>query len=367
MKKNIGKSIVLAIMIMLLAGCVKFNANMDIKKDKSMDFSIIYAVNTTYLGEDAINLSEEDKKELEESGYKVSDYSEDSLKGYKLVRNIKNIDTVSSTENKNFSLSGILEEEKDDKLFKVKKGFIKNTYTANFDFSASDSGMDTSSMEDAEESDDDEGFSLDDEMEITTDDETGLTTEEESDDTSIFGEDTTEDSDDMDYEQLAQTLQESMDLSFNVTLPYPALSNNATKTSDDNKSLSWSLASDKTETLEFQFELYNMTNIYLAVGAGVGFLVILIVIIVVCSKKKKKNVQPMTAPAQPTSPIPEMNMNMPQQPQPSPITPVANNGTMTPSMEQSPVTTPVQPTPVPPTTVPTDPVQNSSNIPTNLG
>lgn len=367
MKKNIGKSIVLAIMIMLLAGCVKFNANMDIKKDKSMDFSIIYAVNTTYLGEDAINLSEEDKKELEESGYKVSDYSEDSLKGYKLVRNIKNIDTVSSTENKNFSLSGILEEEKDDKLFKVKKGFIKNTYTANFDFSASDSGMDTSAMEDAEEESDDEGFSLDDEMEITTDDETGLTTEEESDDTSIFGEDTTEDSDDMDYEQLAQTLQESMDLSFNVTLPYPALSNNATKASDDNKSLSWSLASDKTETLEFQFELYNMTNIYLAVGAGVGFLVILIVIIVVCSKKKKKNVQPMTAPEQPTSPIPEMNMNMPQQPQPSPITPVANNGTMTPSMEQSPVTTPVQPTPVPPTTVPTDPVQNSSNIPTNLG
>ena len=128
MKRNVLKSFILGLMIVSLTGCVKFNANMDIKKDKSMDFSIIYAVDTTYFGDDMELLDDANKKQLEESGFNVSDYSEDKMKGFKLVRNIKNIDTVSSTSEEEYSLSGVLEEDSDDKMFKVKKGFLKNTW-----------------------------------------------------------------------------------------------------------------------------------------------------------------------------------------------------------------------------------------------
>lgn len=81
------------------------------------------------------------------------------------------------------------------------------------------------------------------------------------------------------------SLTSNLDLSFNVNLPYSAKSNNATNTSDNNKKLSWNLSSTEISTIEFTFELYNMTNVYI----GIGLLVILIAAIVVLIVSKKKN------------------------------------------------------------------------------
>ena len=275
MKRNVLKSFILGLMIVSLTGCVKFNANMDIKKDKSMDFSIIYAVDTTYFGDDMELLDDANKKQLEESGFNVSDYSEDKMKGFKLVRSIKNIDTVSSTSDEEYSLSGVLEEDSDDKMFKVKKGFLKNTYSAKLDFNASDSELNNSSSLDDTDDYDMDSYTDEEYMEDDT--------EEENIDDST---DT-----DMDFSQFSESMASNMDLSFNVTLPYSSKSNNATKTSNDNKSLSWSLTSDKAETIEFEFELYNMTNIYILIGGAVALLII-IILIIVGSKKKKKKSQP---------------------------------------------------------------------------
>ena len=46
MKKNFKtfKLLLIALMLILSSGCVKYNVTMDIKKDKSMDFNIIYAI-----------------------------------------------------------------------------------------------------------------------------------------------------------------------------------------------------------------------------------------------------------------------------------------------------------------------------------
>ena len=81
------------IVAICLSGCVKYNANMEIKKDKSMDFSIVYAMDTQYFGDQEV-LTEENRKELEEEGFKVTNYQEDTMKGFTLTKSIENIDEL---------------------------------------------------------------------------------------------------------------------------------------------------------------------------------------------------------------------------------------------------------------------------------
>ena len=120
--KKIKYLVLLFTVTFLLTGCIKFNANMDIKKDKSMDFSIIYALDTSVFGEEKA-LKDSDKKDLEKQGFKVEEYANGTMKGFSLSKKIKNIDYVSSTADTKYSLSGILDNKKTDaSLFKVKKG-----------------------------------------------------------------------------------------------------------------------------------------------------------------------------------------------------------------------------------------------------
>ena len=263
--KKLKYFICLGLFVFLCTGCVKFNANMEIKKDKSMDYSIIYAVDTSLMGDDKL-ITDSEKKDLEKKGFKVEDYSEDSMKGFKLSINVKNIDKISTTKDTNYDLSGILKDKKDDTkyVFKVKKGLFKNHYIADFKFDSSDSSLssnkDVSYREEDEEDDSDTNVSDD-----TSDD--------------LFG--------DFDYGSMG-----NMDLSFNVKLPYSATKNNATSTKDDNKELKWNLSSTGTDSIQFEFELYNVINIVIICALG-GLLVIgaiVVVIVVVTGKGKKTNV-----------------------------------------------------------------------------
>ena len=107
-----------------LTGCVKYNVNMDIKKDKSMDTSIIMAFDKSLVQDEEI-LEEEDVKTLQSKGYTVKDYSEGNMKGFTVTKKIKNIDDVSTTKKVEYNLSGIMDEKtKDDQIFQVKKGFF---------------------------------------------------------------------------------------------------------------------------------------------------------------------------------------------------------------------------------------------------
>ncbi len=273
--RKLGTVLVLFMLMFLLTGCVKFNANMDVKKDKSMDFSVIYAINTSILGEDGL-VEDDEKKNLEKQGFTVEDYSEDDMKGVKLERKIKNIDEVSSTEDVEYDISGLLDTDNKNEninIFKVKKGLLKNTYIANFKFDASESDLDDG--EDyTEDSEEDYSLDLSDDSEI---------------DWSMLDTDDSEDGSELDFGSDFSGLTDmasKMDLSFNVTLPYPAKSNNATSTNNDNKELKWDLSSENTEKIEFEFELYNMSTIYIIVGLAV---LLVVVIIIVVSSKGKKN------------------------------------------------------------------------------
>ena len=260
--KKVKYLLLLCMSVFLLTGCVKFNANMDIKKDKSMDFSIIYAFDQSLLGDQQL-LDDEDKKELEDQGFKITDYSQDKMKGFTLSRSIRNIDMVSSTSDMEYSLSGMLDDKSENKyLFKVKKGILKNTYVAKFKFDAADSDLNDSTDKSSSSSS-----------------------------SSLGGDDSSSDSDfnfsSASSNMLYSSMMANMDLSFNVTLPYSAKSNNATTTNNDNKKLSWNLSSNQAETIDFEFELYNMTNIY--IGIGVIVVVIISVAFIFVSKRKKNS------------------------------------------------------------------------------
>lgn len=259
------------IVAICLSGCVKYNANMEIKKDKSMDFSIIYAMDTQYFGDQEV-LTEENRKELEEEGFKVTDYQEDTMKGFTLTKSIKNIDELSTTENTDYSLSNI-EEDKDKEMFKVEKGFFKNKYIANFKFDTEDSAITEEGTSDG----------------TITDGYSDGTIEENPDSYSDFPMDSTEGYNDSSMDDFSNMATSNLDLSLNVTLPYQAISNNATKTENDNKTLSWDLTSSEIETINFEFELYNMTNIYLTIG-GIALLIIIIIVVTVTKHKKRKNI-----------------------------------------------------------------------------
>lgn len=259
------------IVAICLSGCVKYNANMEIKKDKSMDFSIVYAMDTQYFGDQEV-LTEENRKELEEEGFKVTDYQEDTMKGFTLTKSIKNIDELSTTENTDYSLSNI-EEDKDKEMFKLEKGFFKNKYIANFKFDTEDSAITEEETSDG----------------TITDGYSDGTIEENPDSYSDFPMDSTEGYNGSSMDDFSNMATSNLDLSLNVTLPYQAISNNATKTENDNKTLSWDLTSSEIETINFEFELYNMTNIYLTIG-GIALLIIIIIVVTVTKHKKRKNI-----------------------------------------------------------------------------
>ncbi len=255
MKKNIKLTALLTLLVISLTGCVKFNSTMEIKKDKSMDYKIIYAFDKSLFGDQEI-LTNDDKKELENKGFTVSNYVDGNMKGFKVSKNIKNIDDVSSTNDATYDLSGLLDSNKSEsKVFKVKKGFLKNTYTASFKFDSSDSDLNNSTSNDTTIDND-----------FTTDDNN-----------------TTTDSD-FDF----SNINTNMDLSFNVKLPYKAISSNATTKKNDDKELSWNLSSTGEDKIEFSFALYNMTNIYIC--GGVIVLLIIIVIVSILNKSRKNKV-----------------------------------------------------------------------------
>lgn len=255
MKKNIKFTILLILLVISLTGCVKFNSTMEIKKDKSMDYKIIYAFDKSLFGDQEI-LTSDDKKELENKGFTVSNYVDGNMKGFKVSKNIKNIDDVSSTNDATYDLSGLLDSNKSEsKVFKVKKGFLKNTYTASFKFDSADSDLNNSTSNDTTIDND---FTIDDNN-------------------------TTTDSD-FDF----SNINTNMDLSFNVKLPYKAISSNATTKKNDDKELSWNLSSTGEDKIEFSFALYNMTNIYIC--GGVIVLLIIIVIVSILNKSRKNKV-----------------------------------------------------------------------------
>ena len=220
MKKKIFSLILILVMICSLTGCVKYNATMEIRKDKTMTFSIIYAMANSVLemsdDKETAILDAAQKQSLINQGFTITDYKDEKNTGVTISKEYPNIDDVSSELDVEYSLSKMFEETSESKLFKVVKGKDKNTYYAKFNFNSSDANEETDAQ-DSNEQDNNE-----------------------------------------DASKLGEAVASSFDMKFMVKLPYASISNNATEKSEDGKELTWVLNTGKTETIEFQFELDNL-------------------------------------------------------------------------------------------------------------
>ena len=266
---------ILGILVLMIisTGCMKYDTTMEINKDKSMNLTIITALDQNL----ASQMTETtNKSEIESKGFYVEEYTEDGKIGYKVTKQIKNIDDV-STE------AGLSKEDMTDALngdkeymFTIKKGFFKDTYKAVYDFSSY--GM-TDMETDEEEYDPtclynkmDRGYSIQCGEEEIPDQESNKQAY-----------------DAMIAESNAQInklndMYDKMDLKFKLKLPYKAIKSNATSKSNHGKTLEWDLT--KVQEVSFEFPIYHMTKIYLAIGIGV--LVFLFLLATFMTKKKNK-------------------------------------------------------------------------------
>lgn len=253
MKKSF-KVLCLMLVAFMISGCMKFNMNMDINSDKSMNLELIVAFANEMMGSsNETNMDNSEIQKLKDNGFNVEEYSDDTMTGYTISTKINNIDDVSTEKDTMFNLNDIFNGEKLSDIFTVKKGFFKNTYT----------------------------------VKIGEEESTDMTNELEDDLNSTYSNDSLLATDDADLSMLLN----SMDINFTINLPYKAISSNATNTENDGKTLVWqpTSASNSSSNIEFSFELYNMTNIYLMVGIVILIIVIIIILIVKHCKKTKSN------------------------------------------------------------------------------
>ncbi len=253
MKKSF-KVLCLMLVAFMMSGCMKFNMNMDINSDKSMNLELIVAFANEMMGSsNETNMDNSEIQKLKDNGFNVEEYSDDTMTGYTISTKINNIDDVSTEKDTMFNLNDIFNGEKLSDIFTVKKGFLKNTYI----------------------------------VKIGEEESTDMTNEIEDDLNSTYSDDSLLATDDADLSMLLN----SMDINFTINLPYKAISSNATNTENDGKTLVWqpTSASNSSSNIEFSFELYNMTNIYLMVGIVILIIVIIIILIVKHCKKTKSN------------------------------------------------------------------------------
>ena len=267
--KKFKQLVILLVCVLLLSGCVKEHYSMNINKDKSMTFEVEMLLSDTLLqnsGEDTNSELTESATEYEKKGFTVTPKKEDGYSGYTLTKRFKNIDDLSKKETDDeTSLDGLIDnEENTSKIFKLEKGFLKNTYTAVLSFEFDENQLTDTDDEEALPAEDNSAFGTND----------GDTDEEEAEDG---------------FDNFDGMLNQASEMEFTyvVNLPYKAINHNATKTANNGKQLTWDMTTKGKTAIEFSFPMYNLTNLIILGAACLAGLIVIIVLVVVLSKKKK--------------------------------------------------------------------------------
>lgn len=281
MKK--AKYIILLSLTILLTGCVKSNTSMTINKDKSMSLTSEVLISDKLLDKDSRLIIKDEKDKLQKKNMTVEEIkNSNGYSGFSVTKKYGNIDKNSKEEYKEIIISNFFDDKFDDSvLFQVKKGLFKNVYTANYKF----------------EVDNDDFVENNNSNETVIDDATNTPTVE-NDTTNVIDNtnnvDGTNNNTEKDISDNADLIKLTSEVKFkfSVNLPYKVLESNATKKSDDGKKLEWDLNSNDAVKINYSFELYNMNNIYMAIGISIGTIILLIVLIIIkniiVQKKREK-------------------------------------------------------------------------------
>ncbi len=280
--KKIFKIILILFTITICSGCVKIDGNTRIKNNKSMSFDISILYDKTIVGKDYI--SQDDIDNYKKLGYKVKEYKEDNYEGIELNWKVSNVDKVSTTENVSFLMSSI-KTKVPEKVFKVKKNWFYNIYTANFIFDSTDINV----VNDEIESDVvrylcDDGSVI----EVSSYDEVRVDCHRAYD----FEIENALSDNPLSLEELDKKINKNNELKYTVKLSRSALSNNASDSKNDNKILTWNLKDTGITNINYKFKLYNHLNITITIICIllfiVAFMFVLKKLIDFFNKKKTK-------------------------------------------------------------------------------
>ncbi len=277
MKK--AKYIILLSLTILLTGCVKSNTSMTINKDKSMSLTSEVLISDKLLDKESRLIIKDEKDKLQKKNMTVEEIKDSNgYSGFSVTKKYGNIDKNSKEEYKEIIISNFYDDKFDDSvLFQVKKGLFKNVYTANYKFEV-----------------DNDDFVEDNNSNETVIDDTTNTPTVENGTTNVIDNtnnvDGTNNNTEKDISDNADLIKLASEVKFkfSVNLPYKVLESNATKKSDDGKKLEWDLNSNDAVKINYSFELYNMNNIYMAIGISVGAIIFLIVLIIIKNKIVQK-------------------------------------------------------------------------------
>lgn len=264
--KKFVKFLGVLMLVFLLSGCYKYNVEMEIGSDRKVSYKAVFAINKTMFEsfEDDLDETEEDEDEvdlfddeesevetegsdfdvddeidvekLKDAGYTLEEYNKkdddgNEWVGYTITKDFGSIDDLLLEKEEVVNMLG---EEEDqflvpDKLF-FKKG---NVYKAQLLFDYTD--------------------------------------EEESAGMS------------------ADSMDSYFDLSFQVTLPKAAISNNADEVSEDQKTLTWNCHYGKKTQADFEFEIGKSKNSLLIIVLEVAALFVIAGVVVFVAIKNSKN------------------------------------------------------------------------------
>lgn len=277
MKK--AKYIILLSLTILLTGCVKSNTSMTINKDKSMSLTSEVLISDKLLDKESRLIIKDEKDKLQKKNMTVEEIKDSNgYSGFSVTKKYGNIDKNSKEEYKEIIISNFFDDKFDDSvLFQVKKGLFKNVYTANYKFEV-----------------DNDDFVKDNNSNETIIDDTTNTLTVENGTTNVIDNtnnvDGTNNNTEKDISDNADLIKLASEVKFkfSVNLPYKVLESNATKKSDDGKKLEWDLNSNDAVKINYSFELYNMNNIYMAIGISIGAIILLIVLIIIKNKIVQK-------------------------------------------------------------------------------
>ncbi len=225
---------------LVLTSCVKSNMQM------SVDFTGNVSISGTYMYQDSmIELMEENpflkvRERLENSGFTVEDCKEDEFSGIRVSMEKVHIDRLSGFEEEREPLDLFLfmtqEDEMEPVFFTVRKGFLKSIYTASMCYDLS-----------------------------------GDVTDE-------------------DIAEMMPYVDESFEITFQVTLPKDAVSYNADTVSEDGRTYVWNVALGKRTDVQFTFELWDLKKLLImaAVVLVIVIIILLILILVVVTKNRRE-------------------------------------------------------------------------------
>lgn len=247
--KNIAIIAILGIILLTLTGCANVNYDIKLNKDGSGDVSYVMGYDKSFLasmGVETTSVKNDDslndmKKEAEENGYTIEDYEDETTFGFKALKHVNNIQ-------EEFDLDNITEDGEESNKIMYEKTVLKTKYSQ-------DAKVDLTNMFE-------------------------------------------------DNNAMLKAIVSQMKISYRITLPYKAGSNNATTVSEDGKTLEWTLKAG--EVNEVKFEATKDYGMYALAGLAL-VLVIVAAVAVMLSKKAKKTaeVKPVEVNKEETKPVVE--------------------------------------------------------------